>query len=207
MIRKSLILPVAFGLLCTPTLADEVVIDFEGVVPDDGFDDSITMPYVESGFQLSRSQDGVKVTAIVGKDRGGNERDPASAVFFWSVRQDPPTILTLQTLSGSPFSFHSLVIGQHNDAAYDVPLIRIIGELVGGGTVSQDIDPTDGQWKTWYLDPQFTNLSKVTIGITTPVIDGKAIAMDKLCLSVTEPSTLLLLSGGLGLVAVLRKRF
>ena len=203
---KSSFLLAAFGLLCASASADPVIIDFEGVVPDDNVDFNITMPHVESGFSLSRSQEGEKVTAIASKYRGSNQPSPASSVFWWSVRPPTPTILTLQTLSGSPFSFHSLQIGQINDVDYDLPLIRIIGYLAAGGTVSQDIDPTNGAWTTWYLDPEFTNLSKVTIGVTAPVELGKAATMDKLCLSVPEPSTLLLLSGGIGLVALFRKR-
>lgn len=211
---KSLILLAALGLLCTPAWADEVVIDFEAVVIDDN-GRIYTDEYIQDGFILT-VEPGIQPdttyvdSAIMGATRGLNER--GSSNFYWRSL-DPPINLILRQLNGEPFSFKSFWVGQigHTDTApSDIRPISITGFLSGGGTVTQDIDPNGGAWAQHLINSNFTDLLKVEFNLHPlpagmPTLRSPSMDDLELC-SVPEPSTLLLLSGGLGLVGFLRRR-
>jgi hypothetical protein len=207
MMRKSLFLFATLGLLCTPILADPVIIDFENVT----IDPSTSLVWVDSweqhGFVLTATP--AENSAVAGPDGGTNPR--GSNLFTW--RDRAVTIeLTLVHESGLPFNFLSLVYG----ARRGIPRpIQITGHLVDGGTITQVVPGFD----TWaqhdvFHDPTKTyDLEKVVIRMADPPPGPDerppypGIDDLEVCLSqVPEPSTLLLLSGGLGLVALFRKR-
>lgn len=201
---KSLFLLAALGLLCASVLADEVVIDFEGAsIPlDPGY--FYTSSYTEDGFIISSSRE--NGMALSDMHQGTNSSGSQS--LWLPSRPNPPIVLTLQQLSGEPFCFKSLWIGQILGTIHDIRPLEIRGFYSDGGEVLQGIDPIGGAWTQYFLDPSFTDLVQVTINlhpIPPEFPDMPTLAspsMDNLVLCrVPEPSTLLLLSGGLGLVS------
>ncbi len=136
-------------------------------------------PYTEVGFTLDSADSGGTSDGIF--EAGTFFNDNGTDIFGWCggpCFMDPilPIVLTLERTDSMPFAFLSfdasgLFVGD------DPGLIDVVGNLVGGGTVSQTIDPTPNVWNTFPLTG-FNNLESVEISLVSSPDAGPA--MDNL---------------------------
>ena len=125
-----------------------VTMTFEDFLPPAGVLAVPVTPYTEVGFTLDSADsggtsDGIFAAGVVFNDNGTD-------IFGWCggpCFNDPilPIVLTLERTDSMPFAFLSfdasgLFVGD------DPGLIEVVGNLVGGGTVSQTIGRV-GSWK------------------------------------------------------------
>ena len=169
--------------------ANAAVIDFGGLTG--------TTSYTEDGFSLTSN-----ASMFV-----SNFGDIAPSMF-------PSTtsgVITLSQVGGGPFDLFSIDIRELNGSV-GAQTVAFVGNLAGGGTVSQTIT-TDGiccngfaanDYETFGFAPSFSNLSSVVwdqVGPTAFVTYDNFVVN-----AVPEPSTALLLFSGLAGIAYRRRR-
>ncbi len=163
-----------------------VTMTFEDFLPPGGVLELPVTPYTEVGFTLDSSDSGGTSDGIF--EAGTFFNDNGTDIFGWCggpCFNDPilPIVLTLERTDSMPFAFLSF------DASGlfggdDPGLIDVVGNLVGGGTVSQTIDPTPNVWTTFPLTG-FNNVESVEISLVSSPDAGPA--MDNLVMSPPPP--------------------
>jgi len=142
--------------------ASATTINFEGVVGDDGTQ-ILNPSYTESGFTFSSTDDR---SGIQGKDVVGIND---SAHLFWCGVEGygfitPDCLGNTITLSHETdaFSLQSFVGGGINFESGSEPTLIVSGQLVGGGTLIEEIDISSGEMQTILMGSAWTNLESVS---------------------------------------------
>lgn len=171
--------------------SEAAVMTFEGVVSASTYQVPIT-PYSEAGFTLTNLQGSASQTdGIFGPTYDAAHTVDGSAVFFWCANcfGVDQSIIRLSAAGDAPFSLASLDAGfLENDRPSNQSIIAV-GNLAGGGTVTQTLD-LGVQWATYTLSG-FDSVVSVDF---RPEFGGRGDipnpAFDNLVLSaVPEPST------------------
>lgn len=130
-----------------------------------------------------------------------------------------PDAITVSQIGGAPFALTSIDVSEaHDDPFFGALQVQIVGNVFGGGTVSQllvlDNNLVKGVYgnyfQTFIIDPGFGNLSSFTLtGLGAPAGQGSNYyAIDNVVVGTTaavpEPGTLSLL--GLGSAYLIRRR-
>lgn len=207
---KRIVLSIAAFLLLGPAPATGLTIDFNNLVPTNGF--------------ISRGVDGVySVSAFTFRATGGTEQfslDPG-----YDVTNVPPDNTDFETFeagaaswtlsSGAPFalvSFQSAAI--YRDPANT---LTVTGHVSGGGTVVQVYNlpawNTTAQWNTYTLPGGWTNLTSADfvysgefVGLDNVVVTGGGTASATPVPSVSSSGLLALMLLLAGMSAALLRR-
>ncbi len=183
-----------------------VTITFEDVAPTGGIVIPVT-PYSEGGFTLTNGyehdSDGIFSSTVSVNSSG-------SDIFGWCGScGSTPITLTLAADDGSLFSIESLDATNLAPGYYSTGMgITVTGNLLGGGTVTQDLIFVEDTFTTFYLSSDFADLTSLQI---QALFRGADLAMDNIVLNngastVPEPSTMILLFSGLAAMAGLGRR-
>jgi hypothetical protein len=164
--------------------------------------------------------------AASGWQNGRGTDNGTTTVGMESVDSNSPISFTLTSQASTPFNLLSIDIGSldANDPQFHNTISTVwtfLGNLSGGGTVSETIDTNPDQILTYALSSAFQGLTSVDItaklpvmGIATSNDTGLTADFDNIVATqsdvrgaVPEPSTWALMIGGFGLAgAVLRRR-
>jgi hypothetical protein len=128
--------------LALPLQADAAVMTFEGVVSSSTYQVPVT-PYSEAGFILANLQGSSSGTdGIFGSSYDATHTTNGSAVFFWCANclALGLPVIELTAVGNSSFSLLSLDAAfLENDRPRNQSIVAV-GNLVGGGTVTQTLD-------------------------------------------------------------------
>ncbi|TXT26728.1 MAG: hypothetical protein FD134_438 [Gallionellaceae bacterium] len=127
------------------------------------------------------------------------------------------SVVTMAQVGGAAFSLNSFFAGGRNPQGYYslATSIDILGNLVGGGTVSTSVvldSSSSYAWAQYSLSPSFSNLSSVTFTAqgngNRPefLIDDISINAAPVPAPVPEPESYAMLLAGLGLMGFAARR-
>ena len=211
------------GLVAAPAKA--FVLDMEGHAPTGGNTDELAIGpgsgiSTQGMFQLTVDHghywSGTHPNAFALSDIGGTATD-------WFLH-DSPLPLHIAELGGSPFSVTSFQAGEWFGASppsYTTGVsttgnpIDVTGFLFGGGTITttfiSDAIPSDGpgpnvDFETFLFGPGWDNLIALEFLVIPPNDDDRQFGYDNIVINVVpEPSTALLVAGGLVGIAFRRR--
>ncbi len=201
--NRTLIAWLTFICLSSANLNADIV-TFNGSAPDGGF---VQIPlgesYVENNFAFTTTFDEVFL--------GDNDFEPEVGIFdddvLWFdvfLPNDPAQVVVTRQ-DGRSFSAVSLIGGGIDLGTGPTSGLNLVGNLVGGGTVEQDLNWTSGTSEFESLNG-FNNLESLVIsglpssGTGFPVIDEMTFQV------VPEPSSSVLLGSFLIAVSIGRRR-
>ena len=173
---------------------------FEGVVASNA-DQIPATPYSEAGFTLTQISGVSDTTAIFGADvpppePGVTHNTDGTAVYgFCGYCSSPKTVVALTADGGGAFDLVQLAAGDlETGYPTDAQQLVVLGNLAGGGTVSQTLDLTD-TWATFTLSG-FDDVTSVdfSAGLNGTVLGGipayPDVGMDNITTDVPEPFSL-----------------
>jgi hypothetical protein len=188
------LLIVAFVVSATPSLA--VTIDFDSLENPTNTMFTVASPYVEDGFSISTASN----FSSIGQ---GSSRYAGSAGLFVGSNLD------MSVLTG-PGVFDLLSIElSFLDPAGTSPPIVFTGNLSGGGSVSQTLQPIGFGFTQFNFNSSFTDLISVSWLNGDDTLNAHQ--FDNITVRgsspIPEPATMLLFSAGLAGLGVFRKKF
>jgi hypothetical protein len=177
------------------------VMTFEGVVAANA-DQIPATPYSAAGFTLTQISGNISdSTAIFGADvpppePGVTYNTDGTAVYgFCGYCSSPQTIVALTAEGGAAFDLLQLAAGDlETGYPTDAQQLVVLGNLAGGGTVSQTLDLTD-TWATFTLSG-FDDVTSVdfSAGLNGIVLQGipayPDVGIDNITTGVPEPFSL-----------------
>lgn len=170
---------VAFGLGFTGSAA-AVVLDFDSLETPTGGSVLASSPYTEDGFQIHG-------TALVYFSQDSMYY-PGSAGLF--VGTSGGTAVLMESLNGNPFTLSSIDLSVSIPNATSPP-IEFIGELYGGGTVSQTFTPTEFGFTQFNFNSSFKNLTSVSWVQGIDPLNGHQFDNIVVTANVPEPASIL----------------
>ncbi|MCF7764935.1 MAG: hypothetical protein K9N62_14800 [Verrucomicrobia bacterium] len=187
------------GVLLSIHTANAVTLDFEGVSHPNGWV-GVGQSYTEDGYELFNP--GAWSDALVVGHQVFNTS--GSDYYGWNMNAaNNPVVLS--ALSGDSFKLHSLDVGAFSGALFDSSFF-LTGHLTDGGILFQAVNNV-GSFQNLTLN--WANLARVEFVYTA----GNFGAIDNLVITSTltptpdMASTLMLLAGGLMVVAGMRRRW
>ncbi len=156
MLKQSLLAiasAIALGIGFTES-ATAVVLDFDSLdeVPSFGGISIISDPYEEDGFQISGTGPLISFSP--------DSVNYAGSRGLW-VGLSSGQATVMETVNGDPFTLNSIELSLIAPNATSPP-VEFIGELLGGGTVSQSFTPTGFGFTQFNFNSSFTNLTSVS---------------------------------------------
>ena len=173
------------------------MIDFDTLVVNNKFTNSVGSSYSEDGFTIFAASGGLFNTGTLASRFTGS-----TALINGSANG----IIELAQTNGNPFTLTSIHLAEFTRPFN--PSVTFLGNLFGGGTVTQTftLDGIAFGAETFAFSNVFTNLTSVTWAQVSPFHQFDNIVVDGM-VSVPEPGTLFLLGSGLLVGAAFRKRF
>lgn len=176
------------------------LIDFEGFLgPGQQNTNSNVTPYTEEGFTITSSTPSIFQNDIFSPSFP-NLNSNGTDIFGWCGScTASPVIFTVT--NGGVFDLTSIDFSNLQSGT-DAGNIDIIGNFLGGGSISTSVDPAVDIWQTVNF-VGFSNLTSFTVALSA---QGNDAALDNIVVNSTSsipvPTTLALL--GLGLVGMRR---
>jgi len=204
------------------------VMDFNNLPasPNGIVDSGVTIN--QNGFTITDTTAGVQTfntqfeAAASGWQNGRGTDNGTTTVGMESQNSSTPITFTLASQTAAPFNLASIDIGSldANDPQFYNSIATkwtFLGNLLGGGTVSETIDTDPNNILTYSLNSTFQNLTSVSITAELPVMgisisNGAGLSADfdnivATDAAVPEPATWALMIAGFGLAGgVLRRR-
>jgi hypothetical protein len=185
--------------------ASAVVVDFEGITPDDTVQ-LLGTPFVANGMEFSYLVKEYN-PAVFGPTFGGGRNTNGSAILGWcassSYADCSGSYVSMRESNGLLFSLDSLDASNLalSRTAYD---LDVTGHLFDGSTVHRNVDLATDIWTTITFDDSWVNLESVVITTTTYSWD---MAIDNIAVTVVPlPAAVWLLGSGLAALGFCRKR-
>lgn len=185
----------------------------------------------QNGYTITDTTPGILVFntqfdgAASGWQNGRGTDNGTTTVGMESLNSVTPLTFTLTSQTSTPFNLVSIDIGslEANNTQFHNTIATkwmFLGNLSGGGTVSETINTNPDQILTYSLSSAFQNLTSVSVTAELPVMGisisnnaGVSGDFDNIVAThfdggaVPEPSTWALMIGGFGLAgAALRRR-
>jgi len=192
---RQIRLVIASLLILSPFAANADIIDFDSLETATGGILTTASPYTEDGFQIT----GDPLTYF----SQDNFRYAGSAGLLVAAGGGNATLM--ESLSGAAFTLNSIDLSfiEPNGTS---PLVTFIGQLFGGGSVTQSFTPIGFGFTQFNFNAAFTNL--VSVAWAQGPVSANGHQFDNINVTaVPEPGTLALLGIGLlGMGAVRRRK-
>jgi hypothetical protein len=201
---KTLVTFILAACVFTNAQASAVVVDFEGITPDDAVQ-LLGTPFVANGMEFSYLVKEYN-PAVFGPTFGGGRNTNGSAILglctstsyadcsgsYISMRESNGVLFSLDSLDASNLAL--------SGTAYDVD---ITGHLSDGSTIHRNVDLTTNVWETITFDDSWIDLESVVIKTTNYSWD---MAIDNIAVTVVPlPAAVWLLGSALAALGLCRR--